>query len=80
MQLFKKDFEKLFTENETRANITQTYDWVQKLCNWRIFYVTKHYNCKAPQFFCSSYTEIKRDKKYVRDWEVLSTQKSIMVF
>ena len=31
MQFFKKDFEKLFTESETRANIAQTHDWVQKL-------------------------------------------------
>lgn len=44
MQLFKKDFEKLFTENETRANIAQTHDWVQKLYDWRIFYAIKHYN------------------------------------
>lgn len=44
MQLFKNDSKALFTEIKTRANIAQTHDWVQKLYDWRIFYVIKHYN------------------------------------
>lgn len=75
MQLFKKDFEKLFTENETRANIAQTHDWDKNYTIGGFFMLLSTITAKHPNSFVLLKPKSRDEQNHVRDWNVLNTAK-----
>lgn len=75
MQLFKKDFEKLFTENETRANIAQTHDWGKNYTIGGFFMLLSTITAKHPNSFVLLKPKSRDEQNHVRDWNVLNTAK-----